>query len=86
MIIQQWKPTCDGKILFILDEHKAQKTDEIKDLSGSTAQDGKYSPSWYHIFGTTTTCGLQLPLQNQYRNLDYTKLKKYLIKKTKPAK
>ena len=28
-IMQQWKPACDGHMLLTLDQHKAQKTDEI---------------------------------------------------------
>lgn len=30
MITQQWKLACNGNMLFVLDEHKAQTTDEIR--------------------------------------------------------
>ena len=29
-IVQQWKPACDGHMLLTLDQHRAQKTDEIQ--------------------------------------------------------
>ena len=29
-IVQQWKPACDGRMLLILDQHKAQMTDNIR--------------------------------------------------------
>ena len=40
-VLQQWKPACDGEMLLVLDDHKAQRTDDIRsflEVQGNTKQ------------------------------------------------